>query len=217
MNFETSKNLAGIGAILLFIGVLPYINSYLVLPLIGIVLLLIGLKGLSEYYYEAGVFNNALYGTITVIVGVIVVAAIAFTALLGLISVLMPSWNGNWATLASAFSQADWTSWSTNLTFSEIAPYIGLFFLDYVLMFVFALVAALLLRRSLGLLSAKTGIGLFGATGTVLLVGGVLTIVLIGYLLLWVAMLLFAIALFQVRQPMPPQTTSPPPMYQAQA
>ncbi len=208
MNFETSKNLAGIGAILLFAGLLPYANTFAILPLIGLILLLIGLKGLAEYYKEAGIFNNALYGTIVAIVGVVVVAAIAFTALLGLFSVLVPSWNGDWTTLTTVLNQVNV---NTNITFSDIAPYAGLFLLDYVLLFVFALVFALLYRRTLGQLSNKTGVGLFGATGTVMLVGGVLTIILIGYLLIWIAMLLFAIALFQIKQPEAPQFAAAPP------
>ena len=206
MNFETSKNLAGIGAILLFAGILPYANTFFVLPLVGLILLLIGLKGLSEYYNEAGIFTNALYGTIVAIVGIVVVAAIFFIALLGLFTVLVPSWNGDWTTLPSVLNQVNV---NTNITFNDIAPYAGLFILDYVLLFVFALVFALLYRKSMGKLSMKSGVGLFGATGTIMLVGGVLTIVLIGYLLLWIGMLLFAIALFQIRAP-PPQNVMPP-------
>ncbi len=216
MNFETSKNLAGIGAILLFVGIVPYLSTYLILPLAGLILLLIGLKGLSEYYNEAGIFNNALYGTIAAIVGVVIVGAIAVVALLGLFNVILPSWNGDWTTLATMVNQID----VNNITFSQISPYIGLFLLDYVLLFVFALIFALLYRKSMNHLSTKSGIGLFGATGTVMLVGGVLSIVLIGYLLLWIGMLLFAIALFQSKPPMatqPQQQTTMPPQYPTQA
>ena len=216
MNFETSKNLAGIGAILLFVGIVPYLSTYLILPLAGLILLLIGLKGLSEYYNEAGIFNNALYGTIAAIVGVVIVGAIAVVALLGLFNVILPSWNGDWTTLATMVNQID----VNNITFSQISPYIGLFLLDYVLLFVFALTFALLYRKSMNHLSTKSGIGLFGATGTVMLVGGVLSIVLIGYLLLWIGMLLFAIALFQSKPPMatqPQQQTTMPPQYPTQA
>jgi uncharacterized membrane protein len=214
LNFDTSKNLAGIGAILLFVGILPYANTYLLLPLAGVILLLIGLKGLSEYYNEAGIFNNALYGTIVAIVGIVIVGAIVFVALLGLFKVILPTWNGDWTTLSTMVNQID----VNNITFSQISPYVGLFLLDYVLLFVFALVFALLYRKSMNQLSTKSGIGLFGATGTVMLVGGVLAIVLIGYLLLWIAMLLFAIALFQARPPMAPQPqqTVMPPQYPTQ-
>ena len=206
MNFQTSKNLAGTGAILLFVGVLPYLNTYLILPFIGFILLLVGLKGLSEYYNEAGIFNNTLYATIIAIVGVVIVAAIAIFALVGLFTVLVPSWNGDWTTLPTVLNQIN----VNNVTYNQVAPYAGLFLLDYVLLFVFALIFSLLMRKTLNQLSAKSGIGLFSATGTVLLVGGVLTIVIFGYLLVWVSALLFAIAIFQIRQP-PQQPQMAPP------
>lgn len=215
MNFSTSKNLAGIGAILLFVGILPYVNTYLIIPLVGIILLLIGLKGLSEYYQAPGIFNNALYGTITIIVGVVIVAAVLFAAILGFLSLIVPNWNGDWLTLANAINEVNWTAWSQSLVFSDIAPYLGMLILDWVIAFVFALVASLLFRKASGHLATKTGVGLFGATGTVMLIGGILTIVGFGYIILWISMLLFAIALFQVRPPVPPQAAPPQPTYQA--
>ena len=101
MNFETSKNLGGVGAILLFVSVIPYISTYTfgVLGLVGLILLLMGMKGLAEYYREAGIFNNALYGTITGIVGVVVFVAILITAVLGFISNIIPNWNGDWTSI----------------------------------------------------------------------------------------------------------------------
>src|SRR5512136_3023438 len=91
MMFETSKNLSGIGALLIVIGSLSFIVPYAgVLSLIGLILLLIGLKGLADYYQEGGIFNNALYALILGIVGVvatvvtIVVTAVAALAALGI-------------------------------------------------------------------------------------------------------------------------------------
>jgi uncharacterized membrane protein len=58
----------------------------------------------------------------------------------------------------------------------------------------------------------KTSISLFGTTGTVLLVGAVLTIIGVGIILIWVAMLLLAIAFFQIKPPPPMVTQDTPPM-----
>ena len=41
MTFESSKTLGGIGAILMFIGVFPYINYFGIIPLIGAILVLV--------------------------------------------------------------------------------------------------------------------------------------------------------------------------------
>ena len=88
MTLESSKNLGGIGAILMFIGVLPYISFYGVVSLVGLILLLIAMYGLANYYRVSGIFNNALYGVITAIVGVIVFAAVIFIALFDFFSEL---------------------------------------------------------------------------------------------------------------------------------
>jgi uncharacterized membrane protein len=208
MNFETSKNLGGVGAILLFISVVPYISTYTfgVLGLVGLILLLIGMKGLAEHYREAGIFNNALYGTITGIVGVVVFAAIIITAVLGFLSNILPSWNGEWTSLGQ-ISPADI---STNIDLNTIGPFLAAILVAFVVLFVFVLVVALLYRKSLNLLRDKTGVGMFGTAATVLLIGGVLTIIGIGLILVWIAVLLVAIAFFQLRQT-PPQTEAPPP------
>ena len=67
MNFYTSKNLSGVGAILVFVSflALPFSTAFGgFVALIGLILMLIGVKGLADYYREAGIFNNVLYGTI---------------------------------------------------------------------------------------------------------------------------------------------------------
>ena len=65
MTLESSKNLGGVGALLIFITLpllfLPRVGGFaLILPLIGTILLLVALKGFADYYREAGIFNNAL-------------------------------------------------------------------------------------------------------------------------------------------------------------
>ena len=202
MTLESSKNLGGIGAILMFIGVLPYINFYGVIELVGLILVLIAMKGLADYYKEAGIFNNALYAFILAIVGVVAFIAILFIAALGLLSQLgLSAANmADWATILSTY---DWTGAGFN-TLMNFAAYV---IADLVVLFVFVLVTAIFLRKSLRLLSAKTGVGMFGTTGLILLIGAILTIIVIGILLIWVAMLILAVSFFSVRT----QQAQPPP------
>src|SRR5512138_3065904 len=82
MKFETSKNTGGIGAILMFVGVIPYISAYGLLELVGAILVIVAMNGCTDYYKEAGIFNNTLYAIIMAIVGVVAFAAIAFVALI---------------------------------------------------------------------------------------------------------------------------------------
>ncbi len=208
MDFDTSKILGGIGALLLFIGCIPYISgpTFGILPLIGIILLLIGLKGMADYYREAGIFNNALYGTVLAIVGIVISVAIIMVSSLGLIANMFPDWNGDWASLA----QIDPTQIPTDMDFNSVAPFLAGILISLVILFVFVLLVAFLYRRSLNLLRDKSNIGLFGSAATVLLIGAVLTIILIGLVLVWIAILLVAIAFFQLKEP---QTQTSIPQY----
>jgi uncharacterized membrane protein len=201
VTLESSKNIGGIGAILMFIGVLVSGYSYGIVTLVGLILVMVAMYGLASHYRESGIFNNALYGVITAIVGVILVAVIAVYALFGFFAEIgiASIWNAaEWTTL----TQIDWA----NMGLSIIGGFITNILLALVILFVFVVITAILLRKSLGLLSAKTGIGLFGTTGTMILIGAILTIIVIGVLLLWISLLLLAVAFFQIKpqQPQPP-------------
>jgi uncharacterized membrane protein len=77
----------------------------------------------------------------------------------------------------------------------------------FIILWVFAIIATFFVRRSLGTLSAKSGVGLFSTAGLLLFVGAVLIILLgIGLILIWISMLLLAIAFFRIK----PQQEQPP-------
>jgi uncharacterized membrane protein len=200
LNLETSKNLGGVGAILMFLGVLPWIAPYSwIIGLVGLILVLVAMKGFADYYNEASIFNNALYGVITAIVGGVVFVGVVFIALVDFLAELGMT-IGNVADWSAEFSQMDWTS----VDFSIIGNFAAYIFLALIVLFVFVIITAFFLRKSLGLLSTKTGVGLFGTTGLLILIGAVLTIIAIGLLLIWIAMLLLAVAFFQIK-PQPAQ------------
>ena len=196
MNFETSKNLGGVGAILIFVSVLLSYASVFsgAVSLVGLILVLIALKGFADYYNEAGIFNNALYGVITVIVGGVVTFGVAFIALVDFLSELGLSF-ANVADWSAELTAIDWTT----VGFSIIGNFIAYILLALVVLFVFVIITAILLRKSLGLLSAKSGVGLFGTTGLLMLIGAVLTIIAIGLVLIWIATLILAIAFFSMK------------------
>ncbi|MDD1776226.1 MAG: DUF996 domain-containing protein [Candidatus Methanomethylicus sp.] len=211
MDFDTSKNLSSIGALLILLSpiiplVLPFAGS--LVGLLGFILLLLGVKGLADYYGEPGIFSNMLYGTVTGIVGILAALAVfvgvALSSLSGFLHKLFPGWNGDWTTLPSLTPNAN------NIGFGDIAPFIGAALAVLVILFAFALIATLLYRRSLNSLSKRSGVGLFGTAGILLLIGAVLAIILIGYLLIWFGILLLAIAFFGLK----PQTTNPIPAAQ---
>ena len=204
MTLESSKNLGGIGAILMFIGFLPYASLYGILSIVGLILVMVAMYGLAKHYMESGIFNNALYGVITAIVGIMLFAVVVVYALFDFFAELgLTIGMGNFADWAAGLTQMDWA----NMGFSIIGNFIVYILLALVVLFVFIVITAIFLRKSLKLLSAKTGVGLFGTTGLLVLIGAVLTIIAIGLLLLWIALLLLAVAFFQIK----PQQTQPPP------
>lgn len=208
MNIETSKNLGGIGAILLVIGFLGFIGTGYsgILSLVGLVLVLIAMKGLSDYYKEAGIFNNTLYGFITSIIAVVAFVAVIVVTLLETIADLgITDWTNT----------AEWTTaFQSNLSdMSTLFTFIGGIIVAFVVLFILLVITAIFYRKSLNMLSSKSGVGMFSTAGLLLLIGAVLTIIVIGIIIIWIAIILLAVAFFSIK-PVTTQatpSTSPPP------
>jgi uncharacterized membrane protein len=204
MTFESSKTLGGIGAILMFIGIFPIISYYGIVELVGAILVIVGLRGLANYYKENRIFSNALYGIIAGIVGVVIAAVAAgvtvLTSLSDLLKQIYPGWNGDWSTLQGM------TPDTTNLDPSAIFPLIAGILVILVIVWIFAIIAAFFIWRSLKQVSNKSNVGLFGTAGIILLIGAVIP--LLGLVLMWISALLLAIAFFTLKpqQPIPPMT-----------
>lgn len=218
MTLNSSKNLGGLGAILMFVGVFPYINFFGILELIGAILILVGLHGFASHYSERGIFNNAIYGFLAAIVGGIVAIAIAIAIVLpnvtSFIEKIYPGWNGDWTTLSQFTSQ---TPVTTNLTPSDILPFVSAAIVVFIILWIFAIISAIFFRRSLKLVSNKTTVGLFSTAGLLLLIGAGLIIIFgLGLILMWIATLILAIAFFTMKprveeQPMVTTASPPPP------
>jgi uncharacterized membrane protein len=197
MTFESSKNLSAVGALLLVIGVvLGFVWSFSgVVSLIGIILLLIGLKGLANYYKEDGIFNNALYSIIIGIVGCIVsVGIIAVSAVTALAEIGIDWANiEDWANVGT-----DVTNIATDFDFSTIMPLLGALFIGLIILYIVLIVAMFFFRKSMTQLSAKSGIGLFSTAGLLMLIGAVIPV--IGLLIIWIGMILATVAFFQMKQ-----------------
>ena len=197
MTFESSKNLSAVGALLLVIGVvLGFVWSFSgVVSLIGIILLLIGLKGLANFYKEDGIFNNALYSIIIGIVGCIVsVGIIAVSAVTALAEIGIDWANiEDWANVGT-----DVTNIATDFDFSTILPLLGALFIGLIILYIVLIVAMFFFRKSMNQLSAKSGIGLFSTAGLLMLIGAIIPV--IGLLIIWIGMILATVAFFQMKQ-----------------
>jgi uncharacterized membrane protein len=167
VSLESNKTLGGVGAILLAI---PFLN------LIGIILVLIAMKGMTDYYKDEDIFRNALYGFIFGFVGVVALIAVILMLVLG----------------SATFSPVITTSPTT-------APFVGvsLFLIAFIILYVFSLIGAIFYKKSLDILSNKSGERMFNTAGLILLIGA--AIPLLGEILKFVAWILAAVGFFNIR------------------
>jgi uncharacterized membrane protein len=208
MAIETNKALGGVGAILMFIGIIPVISYYAIIELIGLILVMVALYNLASYYTERGIFNNALYGLIAGIVGGVIAAVVVFvsviTSLTDFLYQLFPTWNGDWTALSGLTPDV------SNLNPTDILPFVGGILGALAILWIFTIIAAFFVRRSVVSLSEKSGVGLFSTAGLLMLIGSVLIIAFgLGLILIWISALLLAIAFFQIKPQQPTSAATP--------
>ena len=207
MDLNTSKILGGTGALLMFISILPYVNRFgSAVWFIGLILIMIGAYGVANHYREPGIFNNALYGVVVVIIGLVATVALAFFAFVNIFSDLGLTLSNVsiWETMITQITESQWID-----AFFKGAGYI---FLTLAVFFAFIVVAAVFFRKSMTATAQKTGVGLFGTAGMIVLIGAILTIIAFGIILLWISLLIIAIAFFQIKpEPAPQMQPVPPP------
>ena len=137
MTIESNKILGGVGALLMFVGIFPYINTFGIVDLIGAILVLVALHGFAGFYKENGIFSNALYGIIAGIVGVVAAAAVGIAIVLprlqDFLTKLGYTWNGNWSSLSSISGQTPNTS---NIHFSDVVPFIAAAIVIFIILWV---------------------------------------------------------------------------------
>jgi len=221
MTLESSKSLGGIGAILVLIGAIGFFAETLLAfaAFVGVILVLVALYGLADYYKERGIFNNALWAFIALIVGIVVaIAAVVYlffytNAFTQLVQAFYPAWNGDWSTIPTGSAVTP-----DIIDITGLIPAFTTILEVYEFFCVFVIVMTFFVWRSLKQVSAKSNVGLFGTAGILMFIGGILTALFIGWILMAIAVLFMAIAFFQLKsqpeQPpvaaMPPQPVSTP-------
>jgi uncharacterized membrane protein len=162
MSLESNKSLGGIGAILLAI---PFLS------LIGIILVLIAMKGMADYYDDNEIFQNAVYGFIFGFIGVIALIAVIIMFAFG------------FATISPVTV--------------PLAGF-GLLIIAIVILYLFSLIGAIFYKKSLDSLSEKSKEQMFTTAGLILLIGA--AIPLIGEILKFVAWILAAVGFFSIKK-----------------
>jgi uncharacterized membrane protein len=198
VNFEYAKTLAGEGSILLLLSIIPYAGW--ILGIIGVVLLLRGLKELSYYYQDETIYQNSLTGVKFYIIALIS-AGVAIAALLIGIGT------------ATGFKYT--TGFAPTPGFAAgLAAFLG----GLLIAFIFYMLAASHLRRTFNTLAQKSGEKSFTTAGTLLRWGAILSIILVGFILIFVAWIFATIGFFTMKSrqyqqyaPQPNENSPPPP------
>ncbi len=177
-SLDSDKTLAGIGSILL---IFPFVN------IIGVILVYVGIKGLSDYYKDSTIYHDALRGFIFLIIAA---AAIAVAAPVFVFS-------GMFSIVALG---------PFGIGFGLIS-----FLAILAVVFIFYILAAMNLRKAFNTLAQKSSEHMFETAGLLLFLGAIMTVVLVGFLLIFVAWIIATIAFFSIKIPTytVPQTVQP--------
>jgi uncharacterized membrane protein len=178
---ESSRTLAGIGAILLFLSAVPIVG------IIGIIMVLIGMKGLAEHYKDDSIYRNALTGVLFGIIGLVALAVGVISAFFG-----------------GIFS---------GFVLGPVGIGFGLLTLVLVIVvvFVFFVLMAFYFRKAFSSLAERSGENLFHTSGSLLFWGAVLTIIGVGLILIFLAWIFATVAFFSIKVPSQPYVYSSPP------
>ena len=173
MSVESGKNLGGIGSIFLVIPV-PFLS------IVGIILVLFGMRTLSQAYNDPSIWKNTLYAVIFGIIGIVASGITLASLFFGGIFALSLGGTGILGVLLGV------------IVFLAVA-------------FIFYLLEAIFIRKAFDSLAEKSGVGLFRTGGLLLLIGAILTIFIIGLFLIFVAWILILVAFFSIKSAPPQQ------------
>jgi len=178
-SFEYGKTLAGEGSILLILGLVPYVGW--VLGIIGVILLLRGVKELANYYQDSEIYQNSLTGVKFYIIALVAAAVAIAGIVIGVGS-------------ATSFK---YTHFTLNVGFG-----IGLaiFFGGLIIAFLFNVLAATHLRQTFNTLAQKSGEHSFSTAAALLWWGSILTILFgLGLLLIFIAWIFAVVGFFSMK------------------
>ena len=182
-DFESNKILAGVGALLVGVGsFIPFTGAIGIVAIVGIILVLIGVRGLADVYKDYSIFRNTLYGFIFEIIAILCGVAAFASFFLGFLD---------------GFTFFNRPNFVLNI-------FVAIILLIFV--FIFFVLGAVFFRQGFGILANRSGEGILRTGGLLLLLGAVLTIILVGFVLLFVAWILVAVGFFSMRSP---ETSSP--------
>jgi len=140
MDMKTSRILGIIGALFMVIGFLPTIGG--ILMLIGLIFVIIAIKGYGDFYKDNSIFNNTIYTIVFEIIGVVVFVGVFIYGAFEFLSSLG---------IENIYELSSWTQidWQNAIDINNILPFVGAIVLGLVILFAFTVIASLYWNRIL--------------------------------------------------------------------
>ncbi|MCX9010647.1 MAG: DUF996 domain-containing protein [Candidatus Methanoperedens sp.] len=178
-----AKTLGEIGSILMLLTLIPYAGG--AIRLVGLVLVLVSVKYISDALADKSIFKNMLISVILAIVGLIIgvifAAAVFFSFYRGFTGPFEPS----------------------IFMHPRFFTFVTAFFLAIIPIWIFFIISAVFLKKSYDTIASKLNISMFRTSALLYLVGAVLVIVLVGFIIIFIAEILQAVAFFSMPEQMP--------------
>ncbi|MDJ0274503.1 MAG: DUF996 domain-containing protein [Aigarchaeota archaeon] len=194
-SLSQAKAMGGVGSILVLLSFVPSVGF--LLGLVGLVLVLIAVKQISDAVNDREIFNNVLIAVILQIVGVAILTFAVAGALFGFLFASQQ--------IGPAPSPFDGFGGFGMMPDGAFWAVLGAFVVGLFAMWIILIVAARFLRRGYEGIAAKTGTGMFGTVGRWYFYGALLVIVFVGLIVILIAEILQIVAFFSLPESVPPQ------------
>ncbi len=158
-----AKLLGGLGSILMILGLVHF-----VIGIIGLVLVLVAVKSISDRHGDEGIFKNAIMFVVFSMLGVVVI------------------WISVLASLPALL-------FAHNLMAVMVHAFLGV-----VVAFVLFILSAVFFRKCFNRVAEVTGVTLFSTASLLYLIGAVTTVIVIGFAIILVSEVLLAVAFFSL-------------------
>jgi uncharacterized membrane protein len=194
-----AKSMGGVGSILVLLSFVPSVGF--VLGIVGLVLVLIAVKQISDAVKDREIFNNVLMAIILQVVGI---GILTFAVLVGLLSLF--------AMAPSLFAMTPFGSpfngfGGPGLIYGGEVFFFGILIVGLIAMWIVLIIAARFLRKGYERIAVTTKTEMFRTVGHWYFYGALLVIVFVGFIIILIAEILQIVAFFSLPESPPPQPT----------
>jgi uncharacterized membrane protein len=197
-----AKSMGGVGSILVLLSFVPSVGF--VLGIVGLVLVLIAVKQISDAVKDREIFNNVLMAVILQVVGIGILTFAVLGALLSLFA-MAPSLSA----MTPFGSPFDGFGGPGLIFGGEV--FFGILIVGLIAMWIVLIIAAWFLRKGYERIAVTTKTEMFGTVGRWYFYGALLVIVLVGFIIILIAEILQIVAFFSLPESPPAQPTTEQP------